>query len=99
MAIRITPDLSDTEKLLEAILPIILVGGQRASFLCPAGAASFIVQRMRVMISRKRKALPATAFRIPRAIKRADTLRNEPQEVILRSVKPDASPRRIDEYY
>lgn len=51
------PKLDKTEKLLEQILLPIVTQDARVRFLCPAGEAEAIAQRLRVMLSRKRKAL------------------------------------------
>lgn len=53
------PALDKTERLLEQILGPILREEQRVRFLCPAGEAEPIAQRIRVMLSRKRKAMEA----------------------------------------
>lgn len=55
MTIRITPNLDDTEKLLEQILLVIMKDGERVAFCVPAGSSYHVMQRIRVMISRKRK--------------------------------------------
>lgn len=49
------PALDKTEKLLEQVLLPILTQGARVRFLCLPSAGEPIVQRLRVMISRKRK--------------------------------------------
>lgn len=55
MTVRIPePALDNTEKLLEQILVPLIQHNERALFLCPAGDGVKILQRMRVMISRKR---------------------------------------------
>jgi hypothetical protein len=51
------PKLDKTEELLEQILVPIIKDDARVRFLCPAGSGGAIVQRLRVMISRKRKDL------------------------------------------
>lgn len=67
MACRIDqPELDNTEKLLGQVLPIILLDESRALFLCKAGTGEAIVQRLRVMISRKRKELQAKSKRVRR---------------------------------
>jgi hypothetical protein len=51
------PKLDHTEKLLEQILVPILLKDARVRFLCPAGEAEAIAQRLRVMLSRSRAKL------------------------------------------
>jgi hypothetical protein len=51
------PALDKTEQLLEQILIPILRHDARVRFLCPSGEGGPIAQRVRVMLSRKRKAL------------------------------------------
>lgn len=51
------PALDKTEQLLEQILFPILKENARVRFLCPPGEGGPIAQRVRVMLSRKRKAL------------------------------------------
>jgi hypothetical protein len=51
------PALDKTEQLLEQILIPILRNDARVRFLCPSGEGGPIAQRVRVMLSRKRKAL------------------------------------------
>jgi hypothetical protein len=51
------PQLGHTEKLLEQILIPILQRDARVRFLCPPGEGEAIAQRIRVMLSRKRKGL------------------------------------------
>lgn len=65
MAVRIAnPPLNNTEQLLERILLVIMQDESRALFTCPAGEGEAILQRMRVMISRKRKELQAKGKRV-----------------------------------
>lgn len=70
MGIRFAPsNLSDTEKLLEEILPIVLKQSERAIFCVPAGHGNRFIARIRVMISRKREVLrrarkPVLHFRL-----------------------------------
>lgn len=59
MTTRISPNLDDTKKMLEEILPLIMVDGERIAFLVPAGRSAHVLARIRVMISRKRKAMEA----------------------------------------
>lgn len=56
MLTRIDPNLDNTERLLEQILPGILTD-QRVGFLVPAGESGNVLARIRTMISRKRKKL------------------------------------------
>jgi len=56
MAVRIHPELSNTEALLTDILTVIM-NDQRCSFLVPQGGGQLILARVRTMISRKRKRL------------------------------------------
>lgn len=51
------PLLDQTEKLLEQILIPILKNDARVRFLCDAGEGEAVAQRLRVMLSRKRKQL------------------------------------------
>lgn len=51
------PALDKTEQLLEQILIPILRKDARVRFLCPSGEGGAIAQRLRVMLSRKRRAL------------------------------------------
>lgn len=51
------PALDKTETLLEQILLPILVHDARVAFLCDEGDGGAVAQRLRVMLSRKRKAL------------------------------------------
>lgn len=51
------PKLDKTEVLLEQILMPILKQDARVRFLCPASEGAAIAQRLRVMLSRKRRAL------------------------------------------
>lgn len=53
------PALDKTEQLLEQILPPILVEDARVRFLCDPSTGDAVAQRLRVMISRRRKALEA----------------------------------------
>lgn len=56
MAIRLTPNLSDTEELLGQILTHVIPDPMaRVSFLVPAGQGFNVCARIRTMISRKRK--------------------------------------------
>jgi hypothetical protein len=58
MAIRITTPAADTEKLLEQILlPMQEDPSVRVAFLCDSGMGEAVLQRLRVMISRKRAKL------------------------------------------
>lgn len=60
MTVRLTdPPLDDTAKLLSEILLVVLKQDERVLFLCPAGEGPAILQRLRVMISRKRNAMRA----------------------------------------
>lgn len=51
------PALDKTERLLEQILLPILKQDARVRFLCPVGEGEAIAQRLRVMLSRKRRSL------------------------------------------
>lgn len=53
MALRIEPNLADTDVLLGQIL-VPVMQDERVSFLVPAGQANLVMARVRVMISRKR---------------------------------------------
>jgi hypothetical protein len=53
------PNLDNTEKLLEQILLPLIKHDSRVRFLCPANEGKAIAQRLRVMLSRKRKTLEA----------------------------------------
>jgi hypothetical protein len=57
------PALDKTEKLLEQILLPILHSNARVRFLCPPSEGSAIAQRLRVMLSRKRRALESRGKR------------------------------------
>ena len=57
------PALDRTETLLEQILIPILKEDARVRFLCPPSEAAPIAQRLRVMLSRKRRALEAKGKR------------------------------------
>lgn len=58
MATRInTPAIDDTKKLLEQVLLVVIPSDERALFLCESGEGEAVLQRLRVMISRNRKAL------------------------------------------
>lgn len=58
MAIRITNPADDTEKLLEQVLlPMTQDPSVRVAFLCESGMGEAVLQRLRVMISRKRAKL------------------------------------------
>jgi hypothetical protein len=67
MAIRIEePNVFNTERLMEQVLVPMIRDGQRVSFLCEPGTGKRIVQRLRVMMSRKRKALLAKQKKVKR---------------------------------
>lgn len=51
------PRLDHTEKLLEQILVPLIKEEARVRFLCPASEGAAVAQRIRVMLSRKRKHL------------------------------------------
>ncbi len=51
------PALDKTERLLEQILPALIIQEKRVRFLCDAGTGEAVAQRIRVMLSRKRKTL------------------------------------------
>lgn len=53
MVTRVEPDLSDTGKLIAAILPIALQG-ERVAFYVDAGTAGNVLARIRTMLSRHR---------------------------------------------
>lgn len=75
------PALDSTEKLLEQILIPILKQDARVRFLCPAGEAVNIAQRLRVMLSRTRKKLER-AGRSPRRFRLHSTIHKETHEGI-----------------
>lgn len=57
MTFRIAdPNLDDTQALLEQVLPHIM-RDERVAFVVPAGTATRLLNRVRVMLSRRRKAL------------------------------------------
>ena len=65
MAARIdNPALTDTHKLLEQILLIVVRDDSRALFLCDAGTGEAVLQRVRVMISRQRGKLARKGRRV-----------------------------------
>lgn len=53
------PNLDHTEKLLEQILEPLIKQEARVRFLCPPSEGAAVAQRIRVMLSRKRKHLQA----------------------------------------
>lgn len=56
MAKRIdSPSLDNTKKLLSEILLITIGEGDRALFLCESGSGEAILQRLRMMLHRKRR--------------------------------------------
>lgn len=60
------PNLAKTEKLLEQILIPIIKQRARVRFLCPAGEGAAIAQRIRVMLSRKRRAMEQRSQKVRR---------------------------------
>ena len=65
MTVRLNnPTLDDTATLLSEILLVVLKDGERALFLTPAGEGAAILQRLRVMISRKRNAMKAQGRKV-----------------------------------
>lgn len=60
------PQLDKTEKLLEQILIPILHDDARVRFLCESGDGEAVAQRVRVMLSRKRKQLEQQQKKIKR---------------------------------
>lgn len=61
------PALNHTETLLEQILlPILTQDGARVRFLCEAGEGEAVAQRVRVMLSRKRKMLEQQKRKVKR---------------------------------
>lgn len=57
MAVRLElPDYNDTKALVQAILTVIHTG-DRAMFFTRAGEGASVIQRVRMMISRKREEL------------------------------------------
>jgi len=73
------PALDKTERLLEQILLPILKDDARVRFFCPIGEAEAIAQRLRVMLSRKRKALEAQNKK-PKRFKLHSTIHRETHE-------------------
>ncbi len=66
------PPLDSTQKLVYAVLEPILTTAKHIQFLAPAGEGDSIAQRMRVMISRKRKKLDAKGGKPKRFMLRSD---------------------------
>lgn len=67
MAVRLSnPPIDNTEKLLETVLKVILMEQERVIFLVDPGTGEAVVQRLRVMISRKRKDLLRKGKRVKR---------------------------------
>jgi hypothetical protein len=60
------PALNHTETLLEQILLPILQSDARVRFLCDAGDGEAVAQRVRVMLSRKRKQLEQGGKKVKR---------------------------------
>jgi len=60
------PALNHTETLLEQILLPILTEDARVRFLCEAGDGEAVAQRLRVMLSRKRKQLESQKRKVKR---------------------------------
>jgi len=61
------PALNHTETLLEQILlPILTQDGARVRFLCDSGEGEAVAQRVRVMLSRKRKMLEQQQRKVKR---------------------------------
>lgn len=74
------PALDKTEKLLEQVLLPILKEDARVRFLCPAGEAEAIAQRLRVMLSRSRKRLEAQGKK-PRRFRLHSSIHNETHKI------------------
>ncbi len=56
MSIRIEdPNIGHTETLLLQVLSPIIKDNERVRFLCDAGTGADVLQRMRTMLSRKRR--------------------------------------------
>lgn len=70
------PALDKTETLLEQILLPILKADARVRFLCDAGTGEAVAQRLRVMLSRRRKALEAQGKKV-RRFRLHSTIHNE----------------------
>lgn len=65
MAIRIEPNLANTQELVADLLKLVLSeGNPRVAFLCPAGESAAILGRIRVYISRERKKLMQKGRRV-----------------------------------
>lgn len=73
------PALDKTEKLLEQILVPILKEDARVRFLCPAGEAPAIAQRVRVMLSRSRNRLAQNGKK-PRRFRLHSSIHGETHE-------------------
>lgn len=59
MAIRVEPDIADTDDIIAKVLVVVLGGDgtNRVSFLVPAGTGENVCARVRTAISRLRKRL------------------------------------------
>jgi hypothetical protein len=73
------PELGNTERLLTQILPPLIQEEKRVRFLCDAGTGDAVAQRIRVMISRKRKALEARGGK-PRRFRLHSSVHSETHE-------------------
>lgn len=54
MIVGVKADINNTAETLSEILEIFKTGNQ-ASFVCPAGTATSIINRLKIMLSRARK--------------------------------------------
>lgn len=80
MAVRLKdPPLEDTKRLLELVLLAVVQKDSRALFLTPPGEGEAVLQRLRVMISRKRKELEAEGKR-PKRFRLRSTVHPETHE-------------------
>lgn len=65
MTIRLhEPNLYHTETLLQQVLGVVLRDDQRVAFLCDSGSGRDVIQRLRVMMSRRRKSLIARGKKV-----------------------------------
>lgn len=82
MAIRISEPSQDTEELLgQILLPMQGDPEIRVAFLCEAGSGAAILQRIRVMISRKRAKLERRGKK-PKKFRLRSTIHTETHEGI-----------------
>lgn len=73
------PNLWNTEALLAQVLTPLIHDGDRILFLCDPGTGEKVVQRLRVMISRKRDALVRRGKK-PRLFRLHSTIHSETHE-------------------